>query len=189
MSGRGPQHQSWYLSSDGKRHGPYAGAEILRLAESGQLRADDLLWKPGLDGWKPLHAVAGLAAPPSDMIDAASPSPDGAVQTGSTTQPSPGAAPEASMPRELELDWKRAGAVAWLILWRSFVGGIVAAFAVGFVAGFILAFAGFEQLEIRAITTVLGWIAGLVVLVLVVQMALKKHYGDFRLALIPRDAP
>jgi len=93
------------------------------------------------------------------------------------------------MPRELELDWKRAGAVAWLILWRSFAAGFLVGFAISLVVGLILQLAGFTELEIRAITTTLGFIAGVAVLLIVVQMALKKHYGDFRLALIPRDTP
>lgn len=186
MPERGPEDQSWFLYRDGKQHGPYAGAEILRLAESGQLRADDLLWKPGLDGWKPLHAIAGLAAPPSGTGDAVYESPGGAAQTGSPAGP---AAADKSVPGELEPTWKRVVAVWWLILWRSFVAGFLVGFALSLVAGLILQMAGFEQLEIRAITTILGFIAGLAVLLPVVQMALKKHYQDFRIALIPRDAP
>lgn len=64
MSEREPQQQSWYLARDGRQFGPYAGDEILRLAEAGMLRADDLIWRPGLAGWRPLHAVSGLITPP-----------------------------------------------------------------------------------------------------------------------------
>lgn len=65
MSERGPQHQSWYLARDGRQLGPYAGEELLRLAEAGQLRRDDLIWRPGFAAWKPIYAVSGLLTPPS----------------------------------------------------------------------------------------------------------------------------
>lgn len=186
MSEQSPQLQSWYLARGGEQLGPYAGEEFLRLAESGQLRADDLVWRPGFEGWKPVHAIAGLAAAsPSESPSAANP--DAAVQTG---EPAVGAMPtEVTVPAELKPTWKRIAPVAWLILWRSFVGGFAAGFVISLVGGFILEYAGYEQLEIRAITTILGWIAGLAVLVLVVPMALKKHYAEFRLAMVPRDAP
>lgn len=64
MSEQGPQHHSWYLARDGKQYGPYAGDEILRLAEAGTLRPNDLVWKPGFAGWRPLSAVSGLITPP-----------------------------------------------------------------------------------------------------------------------------
>lgn len=43
---------SWYLTRDGKRHGPYTAAQLKQHADSGQLLASDLLWKEGLQGWK-----------------------------------------------------------------------------------------------------------------------------------------
>lgn len=188
MSEQAPQLQSWYLARGGQQLGPYAGAEFLRLAESGQLRADDLVWRPGFEGWKPVHAIAGLAASPSES--ATDTNPDAAVHSDDAAEPDVAAgSTEATLPAELEPTWKRIAPVAWLILWRSFVGAFVAGFAISFFVGFALEFAGYEQLEIRMMTTILGWIAGLAVLVLVVPMALKKHYREFRLALIPRDAP
>jgi hypothetical protein len=187
MSEQSPQLQSWYLARGGQQLGPYASNEILRLAETGQLRPDDLLWRPGLDGWKPVHTIPGFAAPHSDAIATAGP--DAAVQMEDPTEPAVGAKPtEVTATAELKPTWRRIAAVAWLILWRSLVAGFLAGFAISFFGGFILEYAGYEQLEIRAITTILGWIAGLAVLVLVVPMALKKHYGEFRLAMVPHDA-
>jgi predicted lipid-binding transport protein (Tim44 family) len=84
--------------------------------------------------------------------------------------------------------WKRVIAVWWLILWRSFVGGILAGLGMGWVVGFVLGFAGIPQSQITITAAIIGWIAGVVVNLVAVQMALKKHYGEFRLAMVPHDA-
>jgi uncharacterized protein DUF4339 len=63
MSERGAQDQSWYLARDGQQLGPFAGLELLRLAEAGQVRASDLVWKPGFADWQPLSALAAAFAP------------------------------------------------------------------------------------------------------------------------------
>lgn len=185
-----PEDQSWFLYRDGEQHGPYAGADILRLAESGQLRADDLLWKPGLDGWKPLHAIAGLAAPPSGAGDAIYESPGVAAEAESAAEPVQGEMPgERSAPGELEPTWKRVVALWWLILWRTCVASLVVGLALSLVVGLILQLAGFEESAISAVTTPLFWLVFAAVLLPVMQMALKKHYQEFRIALAPRDAP
>ncbi len=61
--------ESWYLTRGGTQYGPLADRELLLLAERGGLRADDLLWKAGFNGWKPVGEVCDLAtnkaAPPS----------------------------------------------------------------------------------------------------------------------------
>ena len=173
--------------------GPYAGQDIVRLAEKGELRPDDFVWRPGFDGWKPVHTIVGLAAPTSDptprAIDAAGPSPEVAVQEESAPQAAAGAKPSgAAMPAELEPTWKRAVAVWWLILWRSLLGGMLGGLAIGWVLGFVLGFAGVPQSQITIAAAIVGWIVGLVANVVAVQMALKKQYAEFRLALIPRNA-
>jgi GYF domain 2 len=52
----------WHLKRDDKQFGPLTDRELLLLAERGGLRAGDLLWKPGYDGWKPVGAVRNVAA-------------------------------------------------------------------------------------------------------------------------------
>ena len=190
MSEQSPQNQSWYFAREGKQHGPYTGTDIMRLAQIGELRADDLIWRPGFETWKPVHSVAGLATQPSGAVDATAAKSDGRAEMESAAQSAAEAeAEEAATPAELEPNWQRVAAVAWLIVWRSLVGSILVGFAVGYLAGFIMGFAGYDELEIRAIATILSSIAGFVVLALVVPMALKKRYADFRLAMVPRDRP
>jgi len=62
---------SWYLARGDKRYGPLADRELLLLAERGGLRTDDLLWKPGFDSWKSVHAVCDVGT----LIESASPLP------------------------------------------------------------------------------------------------------------------
>lgn len=51
---------SWYLARGDKQYGPLGDRELLLLAQRGGLRTDDLLWKPGFESWKSVHAVCDL---------------------------------------------------------------------------------------------------------------------------------
>ena len=56
----GRRAPSWYLARGDKRYGPLADRELLLLAERGGLQTDDLLWRPGFNSWKSVHAVCGV---------------------------------------------------------------------------------------------------------------------------------
>ncbi len=60
---------SWYLARGDKQYGPLADRELLLLAERGGLRTDDLLWKPGFDSWKSVHALSDVG----DLLGGPSP--------------------------------------------------------------------------------------------------------------------
>ena len=62
---------SWYLARGNKKYGPLADRELLLLAERGGLRTDDLLWKPGFDSWKSVHAFCDVG----NLGESASPLP------------------------------------------------------------------------------------------------------------------
>jgi hypothetical protein len=62
---------SWYLARGDKQYGPLADRELLLLAERGGLRTDDLLWKPGFDSWKSVHAFCDVGS----LIKSTSPHP------------------------------------------------------------------------------------------------------------------
>ncbi len=67
----------WYFTRDGKRFGPYTAAQLNQYAGSGQLLPTDLVWKEGMEGWKPASTVKGLFAaqqPPSKPAPLAHPS-------------------------------------------------------------------------------------------------------------------
>jgi hypothetical protein len=88
--------------------------------------------------------------------------------------------------QELEITWGRVMSVWWLVAWRSGVGAVLLGAAIGFVIGFIGALAAVPVQTITVLSTAAGAIVGLVWAIVVVRMALRKHYGDFRLALVPK---
>jgi hypothetical protein len=51
---------SWYLARGDKQYGPLGNRELLLLAERGELKQDDLLWRPGLSSWKPAREIGNL---------------------------------------------------------------------------------------------------------------------------------
>ncbi|HZJ11074.1 MAG TPA: DUF4339 domain-containing protein [Methyloceanibacter sp.] len=77
VTGDAEKHKpTWYLSRGDKRYGPLADRELLLLAEQGGLRTDDLLWKPGFDSWKSVHAFCDVSnfAESASLLPAGTPS-------------------------------------------------------------------------------------------------------------------
>lgn len=51
----------WHYSrSDDHQAGPVSATELNRLAEAGELRSDDLVWKEGMAEWVPASRIKGL---------------------------------------------------------------------------------------------------------------------------------
>lgn len=59
----------WHYAKGGVTHGPVASAELKRLAATGGLSAQDLIWKEGMKEWRPAGDVQGLfpAATPAQQ--------------------------------------------------------------------------------------------------------------------------
>lgn len=47
--------EQWYYTMDGHKAGPISASELKQMLHSGQLSADDLLWKEGMESWEPVH--------------------------------------------------------------------------------------------------------------------------------------
>jgi hypothetical protein len=62
--GRWNMAKAWHLSRGNKTHGPITHRELLLLAELGQVRGDDLLWRAGFYGWRTANSLPGLLTPP-----------------------------------------------------------------------------------------------------------------------------
>src|SRR5262245_55444205 len=50
----------WYYIHEGQRVGPVTVGRLRRRVRRGQVRPDDLVWWPGLQGWKRADKVVGL---------------------------------------------------------------------------------------------------------------------------------
>lgn len=55
---------TWHIARAGATEGPYSDEELGRLVETGHLKPDDLVWKPGLVRWTLASNVPGLLKPP-----------------------------------------------------------------------------------------------------------------------------
>jgi hypothetical protein len=60
-----------YYAQVMKKHGPPAGRKLKQLATSGEIEADDLVWKTGMQDWKPAGSIKGLL--PSSKVTAPTP--------------------------------------------------------------------------------------------------------------------
>ena len=86
---------------------------------------------------------------------------------------------------ELEPTWSRTLAIWWLMMWRGVLGGLLLGGVAGFVVGFICGLARVPEETTGLVTSIQGAFIGLAWTVVVARMALRKRYGEFRLALIP----
>jgi len=87
--------------------------------------------------------------------------------------------------QEMEITWRRSMSVWWLIAWRGVVGGTVIGGILGFIIGLVGAIVGWPLETISTAASAVGALSGIVWSTFVVRMALRKKYGDFRLALVP----
>jgi hypothetical protein len=86
--------------------------------------------------------------------------------------------------QELEPTWKRALSVWWLIVWRTFVGFLLLTIASILLGDLLVAIIGDGSETLSVVAAVIVWVLSIVWGVVVVRMALRKTYSDFRLALI-----
>jgi membrane protease subunit (stomatin/prohibitin family) len=56
-----PAEHVWHIAEGGETKGPFSTAAMGRMAASGALTRDSLVWTPGQDGWKRAEDVADLA--------------------------------------------------------------------------------------------------------------------------------
>jgi hypothetical protein len=58
------QMNGWYYGSQGQQSGPVSEMELRRLLATGVLTQQTLVWRDGMEEWKPVAAVPELLAPP-----------------------------------------------------------------------------------------------------------------------------
>ena len=89
--------------------------------------------------------------------------------------------------QELKPTLTRTISVWWLIIWRGVLGAAIIGSVAGLILGIVGAIIGASPTTIAAAGGFIGLPIGIAWMIIVVQMALRKHYRDFRLALIPRN--
>lgn len=78
----------WYYRKNGQQLGPLEAAELKRLADSGAVLPDDLVWRQGAKQWAKASSVKGLFASASgDAVASPAPSPADTSPSGSTKSP------------------------------------------------------------------------------------------------------
>ena len=80
----------WYYAQGDAEHGPVTAAQLRALAEGGDLKPSDLVWKEGMDDWKPANDVRGLFSG-----DAPAPAPSTPTVPATAEPPSVPASPPA----------------------------------------------------------------------------------------------
>ena len=146
----------WYYAHDGQQKGPVPTSELQRLAANGGFDAEkDLVWKEGMDDWKPASSVPELvaalrpAAPdlsPADQPQAIPPAPapepvassTAATPAAVTARPQPSAptAPVAAASTGLAVGSLICGILAFLscLLWCLAIPLGLAAVVLGHIA-------------------------------------------------------
>jgi hypothetical protein len=89
----------------------------------------------------------------------------------------------------LEITWRRALSVYWLLAWRMFIGSVLIGFILGFLTGTVGFAIGLSPEVRNRIVLVVVPLPAIWWGVFVVKMALRKHYSDFRIVLVASVRP
>jgi hypothetical protein len=74
----------WYYSIEGVQHGPVEDEEIRAMLASGLVRGETLVWRDGMEGWRPISRVQEWTAQIASPVEA--------VASGQALPPSNGLA-------------------------------------------------------------------------------------------------
>lgn len=99
----------WYYAKGNEQHGPVSSAELKQLAVAGQVDAEDLVWREGMEDWIAARKVKGLfddAGGPA----AAAPAAPKAAPAEIAPEPAEAAAPAAARPSGPAFDQQPAPA-------------------------------------------------------------------------------
>lgn len=86
--------------------------------------------------------------------------------------------------QELELTWKRVTAVWWLLTWRGTLGSVLLGAASGAIDGGFEVAMGAPSMAVTLTTSIIAGVLSIIWVFIVVRMALRKRYSDFRLAVV-----
>ena len=86
----------------------------------------------------------------------------------------------------VQVTWMRAFKVWWSLLWRTLLFSFLTATSASFILGFIMGLAKAEAETIKAACIIAGYFILIPVGIVVTKTVLKRHYSDFKIALITK---
>lgn len=86
--------KEWYVAINGVPVGPVRVAELRRKAALGSVGDDSLVWQEGMEEWRPVKAIAELAALVREAAQSGRPSLAAPQPDGRSSQPPPSVAPK-----------------------------------------------------------------------------------------------
>lgn len=86
----------------------------------------------------------------------------------------------------VQVTWMRAFKVWWSLLWRGLLFSFLAVAGVGLVLGFILELVNADPEIIKTVCITAGYIVCVPIGITVTKSVLKRHYSDFKIALITK---
>ena len=82
-----------------------------------------------------------------------------------------------------DITLETALSIWWSMMWRTFLLSLVVGFVLGGLGGFVVGAAGQPELA-GAVGGLLGWLAGLVVNIFALKVALSKKHGGHSVVLV-----
>lgn len=79
----------WYYAKNNQQQGPVGANELKQLAQTGQIRSDDLVWREGMAEWLPAGKVKGLFEEDKPPPATVAPEPPASSSSSSPAQPTP----------------------------------------------------------------------------------------------------
>jgi fumarate reductase subunit D len=172
---------AWYYAEGDKAVGPVSLADLEKRLFLVSNAKEVLVWRDGLANWVKAKNLPEL----TQHVIKPPPLP---IRRGVAGTSEHRKAPEQSQyVQELEPTRQRAISVLWLLYSRGFIGAAIIGIAVHLIIGLIGGFAGVNEQAVEFTSAIVGTLFGFAWVIVVLQMALRKRYRDFRLALIPLD--
>lgn len=136
----------WYYSdSDRNRHGPVRAEDLEQLHSHGQLSPETLVWREGMETWRPWREMigeiipgAGRPAPAAATFATASAdaAPDADANPYAIAEPaSPYAPPRAALAETAQV--VHGGEVVYAGFWKRVAASMIDGFVVGIVGGIL----------------------------------------------------
>ena len=86
----------------------------------------------------------------------------------------------------VQVTWMRAFKVWWSLLWRGVFFSFLAAAGLGFILGSFMELIKVGPELIKTVCIIAGYVVSVPVGIVVTRLVLKRHYSDFKIALIAK---